>query len=293
MNATTLSCVKGTSTLVRPKFGPGMLLQADDLDALTNYSRELNRLLFRSLFGCGVVCGLVVTADEDRCDNLRITVGAGLALGCNGDPIYVSRDQSMTIQDCEGDEIPDSMWVLLCGTSKCCAPRLASCGCDDSGTSTPTRVRDCFELRLVAKLPKCVCCQPPEKKDEHTGSGEVKVNRDRRGDCPCGPTDGCYADHYAGVCDCCDDCADGSCDCNCVVLAKLIREDDPKIPWKVEHCYRRFIRPIFMRDPECHPAVREEELIAEFDESEREALEARLERGVKPARKKTKSATSA
>ena len=57
MNGTTLSSIKGTSTLVRPKFGPGMLLQADDLDSLTTYTRELNRLMFRSLFGCGVVCG--------------------------------------------------------------------------------------------------------------------------------------------------------------------------------------------------------------------------------------------
>ena len=56
---------KGLSTLVRPKFGPGMLLQHDDLEQLSAYTREINRLMFRSLFGCGVVCGLVVVPDEN------------------------------------------------------------------------------------------------------------------------------------------------------------------------------------------------------------------------------------
>lgn len=256
MTGTTLSCVKGTSTLVRPKFGPGMLLQADDLDALTTYTRDLNRLLFRSLFGCGVVCGLDVTTDIDRCGDLTVTVGSGVALGCDGDPIYVPRAQTVTVGDCEVGDLPDPpLWVLLCATSKACAPRSASCGCDDdTPSSTPTRVRDCYEIRVVSKLPKCVCCYPDDQDDQKdadtVNAGESRVSEDK---CPCGPTDGCYADHYAGKCACCDDCSDaGTCDCNCVLLAKLTEDDGE---WTADHCVRRFVRPIFMRDPLCHTRV--------------------------------------
>ena len=251
MTGTTLGSVKGASKLERPKFGPGMLLQADDLDSLTTYTRDLNRLLLRSLFGCGVVCGLVVTRDEDKCHNLKITVGAGVALGCSGDPIYVPKDQTIGVGDCDGDDLPTPLWVLLCATSKCCAPRTVSCGCDDdTPSSMTTRVRDCYELRVVSKLPKCVCCEPadPKKEDKNDAAvGNAKV-RGPIAKCPCGATDGCYTSHYAGQCACCDDCSEGSCDCNCVVLAKLTENDGV---WAVDHCVRRFVRPIFMRDPQC------------------------------------------
>jgi hypothetical protein len=245
MTGNTLSCVKGTATLQRPKFGPGMLLRADDLDSLTTYTRELNRLMFRSLFGCGVVCGLCVKAEMDNCGDLKITVGGGLAIGCGGDPIYVPKDQSFTVGDCEDDPPDGPLWVLLCATSKCCAPRTASCGCDDdTPSSTPTRVRDCYEIRVVRKPPKCVCgCQLAD------GAGTARVVPDK---CLCGPTDGCYADHYAGKCACCDDCTDdGSCDCSCVLLAMLTEEGGN---WKADLGVRRFVRPILMRDPQCKPA---------------------------------------
>ena len=74
----TLATKPGTSTLVRAKFGPGMLLQHEDLEQLNLYTRDLSRLMFQSLFGCGVICGLVVGTKED-CGKLNVTVGAGVA----------------------------------------------------------------------------------------------------------------------------------------------------------------------------------------------------------------------
>jgi hypothetical protein len=53
-------CAAGTSTLTRATFSPGMLLQHADLEQLNSYTRDLSRLLFKSLFGCGVICGLKV-----------------------------------------------------------------------------------------------------------------------------------------------------------------------------------------------------------------------------------------
>src|SRR5438477_11752641 len=95
----TLASKKDTSLLVRAVFEPGMLLQHEDLDQLNAYTRDLSRLLFRSFFGCGVVCGLVVTPGKDKCDKPCIIVGSGLALNCAGDPIYVPKDQSLAIDE--------------------------------------------------------------------------------------------------------------------------------------------------------------------------------------------------
>jgi hypothetical protein len=53
MNTTSkrLATYKGCSTLVRPKFAAGMLLQHEDLELMTAYTRELHRLVWRSVFG--------------------------------------------------------------------------------------------------------------------------------------------------------------------------------------------------------------------------------------------------
>src|SRR5688500_9416516 len=112
----TMKSTSGTSKLVRAKFGPGMLLQHEDLELLNRYTRVLSRLLFLSFFGCGVVCGLVVTV-EDKLGKLLITVGAGLALDCNGDPVYLPKDQPLSVGD-DSEDIPNDLWVVLCGKTK-------------------------------------------------------------------------------------------------------------------------------------------------------------------------------
>ncbi len=222
----TISSVKGTSTLVRARFGPGMLLQHEDLEQLNTYTRELSRLLFRSFFGCGVVCGLVVDA-RTKYDKVIVTVTSGLALDCTGDPVYVPKDQSLTLADDYDSWLPRWLWVILCGNTKCCAPRTPVCASDDDESpSVCTRERDGFEIRIVSELPKCICgCkQAYEEKRE------------------------CYADHYAGKCGC--DAGEGcDCSCNCVLLAQLAKPDREGEPWRVDHAVRRFVRPVLMHDP--------------------------------------------
>ena len=94
-----LATYRGVSTLVRPRYSPGLLLRDDDLTAGVDYTRDLSRLLFRSLFGCGVVCGLTVSWKEN-CGKLVVTVDAGVALTCSGDPIYVPKPVSVTLDPC-------------------------------------------------------------------------------------------------------------------------------------------------------------------------------------------------
>jgi len=248
-NNQPLARLKGASTLTRAKFGPGMLLQHDDLEQLNVYTRELSRLMFRSMFGCGVVCGLVVTT-QVSCGKVKVMVASGLALDCMGDPIYVPQAQTVVLdEDCNPD-LPTPLWVVLCGTEKCCAPRTSMCASDDGDSpSVCTRERDGFEIRIVKTRPPCACgCAEPNDKE----SRQLRLE-DR---CKCvDPESECYVDHYAGKCGC--DCHEGGgCECDCVLLARLDKTGDREsFAWTVDHRVRRFVRPVLMRDPQ----VEEEE----------------------------------
>lgn len=237
---------KGVSTLVRARFGPGMLLQHEDLERLNSYTRDLSRLMFGSLFGCGVICGLVVKVALN-CGKIEVTVGSGLALGCSGDPVYVPTDQKFPLDEHCDPNPPSPVWVVLCGTVKCCAPRTSLCASDDDeAPSVCTQERDGFEIRVVRERPACVCgCEEPDGNNYDPTSETT---------CKCvDPELACYVDHYAGKCGChCGECSD--CDCKCILLARLDRIGDTD-QWEVDHRVRRFIRPVLMRDPQ----VEEEE----------------------------------
>jgi hypothetical protein len=233
----------GLSTLVRPKFGPGMLLQHEDLDQLSTYTRDLNRLLFKSFFGCGVVCGLIVESEYSKSEcGAFITVGSGLALNCTGDPIHVPKDQpKIPILERDPKKPTDPRYVILCSYKKCCSPRPSMCGSDDDEpTPSYTRDRDGFQIKVVVDKPGCACrCDPP--------SPLPKLKDDP---CLCAdPALKCHEDHYAGKCSCnCYECTGDGCDC--VVLALLTYPGADDQPWKVDHSVRRFIRPVLMRDPQ-------------------------------------------
>jgi hypothetical protein len=214
-----------------------MLLQHEDLDQLSTYTRDLNRLLFKSFFGCGVVCGLVVKPD---CEDGKpvIALDAGLAINCTGDPIYVPKSRpSIVIPERDTTKKDDNLrWVLLCPYKKSCFPRTLVCAPDDDdNSSTYTRDRDGFEIKIVAEKPTCCVCEPYKPKPADP--------------CLCAdPTLPCLESHYKAECGCdCDNCAGSGCDC--VVLALLTYPGVPTDPWKVDHSVRRFIRPLLMRDP--------------------------------------------
>jgi len=229
----TINSVKGTSTLVRARFGPGMLLQHEDLEQLNTYTRELSRLLIRSLFGCGVVCGLVVET-ETKCGKVIVRVAAGVALDCDGDPVHLPKAQTIVLDEECNPNLPTPLWVILCGTTSCCAPRNPVCPSDEEESpSVCTRERDGFELRIVSELPGCVCgcLDPPPPHAEN--------------DCRCvDPNHPCYQDHYDGKCGC-----NAGEECDCILLARLIKPTYEGQPWIVDHSVSRFVRPVLMRDP--------------------------------------------
>ena len=138
------------------------------------YTRDLSRLLFRSLFGCGVVCGLEVKKPVMSCGKLIVTVNSGVALDCRGDPIHVPTPQSISIDPSCGKKIPPKMCVLLKRAEKSCAPRSAACSCDEEDASTVcTRERDCFEIRIAEECPHdCACgCPEPEAAQPESKAG--------------------------------------------------------------------------------------------------------------------------
>jgi hypothetical protein len=236
-----LAIHKAMSTLVRPKFGPGMLLEHGDLELLPAYTRELNRMMFRSLFGCGVVCGLRVQAGE-HCGKLRITIACGLAIDCEGDPVYVPQTQIVDVDvECERN-VEGPLFVVLCGTTKCCAPRASMCAADDDeGPPACTRERDAFEIRVLEEATGCGCLKQPPTDNAH------------RSECKCvDPEHPCYVAHYAGFCGCHDgdDGCGCECHCECIVLARIARSTaDRTKAWTADHSVRRFVRPVLMRDP--------------------------------------------
>lgn len=251
VNQKYVATATGMSLLTAPKFGPGMLLQDDDLEHLSKYTQELSRLMFRSLFGCGVVCGLVVRAVVE-CGKLVITVADGVALDCCGDPVHVPQPQTIPVDPSCDPNFPKCLWVVLCGKRKCCAPRPAMCSNDDEdSTVVCTRERYAFEIRVVRTRPACVCgCPEPESDYDTKALLETE--------CGCvNPKLPCYADHYEGKCTCnCADCS--GCDCNCILLARLDHTDDQKNPWTADHRVRRFVRPVLIEDPRQKGAPRRE-----------------------------------
>lgn len=244
MNTTpkTLATHKALSTLVRPKFGPGMLLEHGDLELLPAYTRELNRMMFRSLFGCGVVCGLRVDASE-HCGKVRVTVECGLAIDCQGDPVYVPKLQQFELDGECDTKVEGPLWVVLCGTSKCCAPRTSMCASeDDEAPAACTRERDAFEIRVLDAPIGCGCVESPT-----VGTWSTP--------CKCAdPSLKCHENHYNGVCGCKDGDCD-CCDCDCIVLARIDATGDQDKSWKADHSVRRFVRPVLIHDPLVEPPV--------------------------------------
>jgi hypothetical protein len=231
MNSLKTNGGKGWGTLERPLYTPGLLLEDEDLTSGVNYTRRLTQLLFSSLFGCGVICGLRVGAvAECGGRHLKVTVEKGLGLDCFGNPIEVPAPVAVTY-DPGCDKFPPSIWVVACYSDGDCAPRELSC-CDAGEDRANTRRKAGYEIKLYGSQPKCVCsCEKPVEKRPH-GDGDCRcppqanVPRDQTAaegpsedtpasilDCE-GGWSKCYDDHFNGVCSC-------GCGCNCILIGKI------------------------------------------------------------------------
>jgi hypothetical protein len=178
-DAELLKPIAGVSTLERPTYSPGLLLEDEDLTAGVEYTRNLSRLLFRSLFGCGVICGLKLEAITD-CGGkiLVIKVGKGVALDGEGNAIELPKDV-MVRYDPGCDPFATHLWVAVCHTTIDCRPRDADCAWDEDGKTVKTRVREGYKVKVFTgdTPPEDVCI---------CGGGKAGDQ-----DCDCGCSCGC------------------------------------------------------------------------------------------------------
>lgn len=231
-NTSRLTQVNGASQLVRPSYSPGLMLQDDDLRQAVDYTRDLSRLLFKNLFGCGVVCGFKIDIEDGPC-NGQLVIRSGVAIDGHGDPVELRDDQRIDL----GTDTPAELWITIRRRDIHCLKRdLACVGDDDDTAMVTTRIRDGFEIRLGRTRPgqACSCIG----KDDPSPP-PVRQQRDPKGD-------PCYRAHYAGECSC--GCGAGEDD---VVLARLYRNTERT--FKVDYGARRFIRPAFIADPRLPP----------------------------------------
>lgn len=146
----------GLQCLCRPRFFPGQLLTDDTLNQLSRYIVEKNRLHNRHLQGWGVACGLEVSCDP--CKPQQVLVGTGYALAPCGDDIVVCNKQAVNIcelieactpqrqprcdppyerppQDCRGG---NNRWVLaICYDERPSRGVTALLGAGDSNCKAP------------------------------------------------------------------------------------------------------------------------------------------------------------
>jgi hypothetical protein len=247
------------ATLERPRYSPGLILEDADLTAAVDYTRNLNRMLFRHLFGCGVICGLTVDASK-KCGGITVTVSPGLALDGCGDPVELPRKVEITIDEkttgqWEGDN-NQKFWVVLCGKEKNCAPRSLVCEADEfDGVTQPTRIRSLAEISITRENPKCVCGCPSRADSKPNGQDGANMNMlpgaetSGRGQAN-GDDDPCQKEHEERD-DCAADCGCGTaCDCGCCVLLAEVTYDG-KLDWVEKHeGIRRLVRPKMVRDHE-------------------------------------------
>ena len=259
-----------TGRLERPSYAFGLILEDTDLTAAVDYTRSLSRLLFGSLLGCGVICGLTVDVDMDC--GLTVNVRPGLGLDGCGDPVHLTQTAQFKLGRRDGvPETPDErkagprvrdFWVIACAGEKRCEPRALMCDEDSlDGAKAATRLRSTVAIEIVSKAPDCVCgCATgasatwPEDQEGLDGRARalLRPNPDGGGEYEC------HEDHERRV-ECADDCGcgGGGCSCGCCIVlawihwvpANSIGKDNPA-GWVVLHNgVRRFIRPKLLSDP--------------------------------------------
>lgn len=262
-------------SLIRPTYAPGLLLEDDDLTAGVSYTRGLTQLLFRSLFGCGVICGYTINP-KFICNGrkLEVKVSAGVGLDGLGNPLELRR--AITVEfDPDCADWPTSLWVTACYFETPCRPRELACGDDSDGHPSFTRIVSGVRIELHPTRPGCACsCEPPEKpkdgksknccEDETVAApamaeaAEFKSRKSQKSaqdeakdngvevapaveavggkDDPNAEFD-CYAGHMKGDCGC-------GCDCTCILIGKLelkFEKEGPSV--EPDYSHVRQIRP--------------------------------------------------
>lgn len=285
-----VTSAKVASTLVRPQYSQGLLLNDDDLTQAVDYTRELNRLLFRSLLGCGVISGLLVKPSMP-CGHLELSVEAGVALDCNGDALHLPTDCKLAVHTACATPPLSTLWVVARRHQKYCGPRGLVCAPDDDDAASAfTRIHDGVEIAVVKEWPACACgckqaaptqtSKPDEQRDKANDpaaaaadaaagkpgktvkgakveNGGAAASTQTPAPTPAAVDEKCIA-KASSPCDPCYEKHYGGiyeprcAECGGASEWLMLAQLDFQTDgsWKADHVVRRFIRPLLMVDPQ-------------------------------------------
>ena len=256
MNQTTKSKMSKPASTEAVKFTDGMLVTADDLNAAMHYPLTVAQVLFRSYFGCGIVCGLEVTdpngegkqgaggeaayaqqgasPGSEPKRGFVVEIARGAALGCDGYPVELCEKVKLDLS-------PDPCGCPITATvprfiaiKRETAPEAParSCGCGpaagDSGQQC-SRVRDHVVIQAFEEqhLPKGICMQ-----------GLPKPNGDAR----------------PGPCECMKQCPDCDCCADPWVLLAIVQIDaNGLVAGRINHSedVAKYGRPLYVKPIVC------------------------------------------
>jgi hypothetical protein len=146
--------VCATPYFERNNYFYGKQFTVRDLLQEQSYFNEKRYLINRMVLGWGVVCGLEVKWDEEKC---AFVVGTGMALDCCGREIIICEPKEVPFEE-YGDQCRyareqsdyESRFVLCLEYDDCFSEsiELPPIGCDEEERSEFNRVRDGFKLRI-------------------------------------------------------------------------------------------------------------------------------------------------
>ena len=212
------------------EFTDGMLVTAEDLGAAMRYPLSVMQVLLKAYFGCGIVCGLGLTAPKPKkpdatsperdatgapvpkrppeCDaNFVLVVEKGVALGCDGYPIEICGPLKLDLSF-DPCHVPVAARPLLVAARRVTAAEAAArpCGCGASGGESPqqcSRKRDHVLVQAFEadNLPSPLCGKPAPGENGTGGSASEAAVAGK----PAGSQTLCACLSECGDCACCGD----------------------------------------------------------------------------------------
>lgn len=225
-------------------FHDGMVVAAEDLETASRYPVALLRSVLRAYLGCGVVCGLELSAPQKLpgAPVWVVRIDRGLALDCHGFPIELvcPVELDLTPDPCAREDQPRRINVNI-AIRRITSDEVRSqpCGCAQQQSDDDcSRVREralvkAFTDAQLDELPGGVCghrldrgsgCSDPVAGHGEPGGGVSTENADEE--------ENTETEEVVDVTDWCA--ALKQCDCSCdgdwVLLGTvdLVHEDDPK-----------------------------------------------------------------
>ena len=161
-----------TQGYVRPRFFAGQLLTEEDLQALSDYVLNKNRLHNRHFMGDGVVCGLQVTCNP--CGGGKLFVQPGHALDCCGNDLVLECAVELDAIAMVRDLRRNLLGGYDCGDP--CADRKPNGDKRDKTLKDPTPRHYCLYVRYSEEPSEPVA---PYATDEPCGTAGCEYTRVR------------------------------------------------------------------------------------------------------------------